>query len=185
MHPMQIAETEVRGMPYRQLSRDEIIQLSQEVEDLVRWEGARDYVSALYGLEARDPHGLPPHQVTISLESVPLDRSTYGESVNILVTDSNNRLLPFDLSRFWWSQFALGEDTIAALLADTTGKLANIRTLNDGAIYRALQDLCTELLGIEFGQRLRPHDPITFMYTIDTPPSVSHRAVYVDDELDA
>jgi len=35
MHPMQIGETEVRGMPYRQLSRDEIIQLSQEMEDLV------------------------------------------------------------------------------------------------------------------------------------------------------
>jgi len=172
-------------MPYRQLSRDEIIQLSQEMEDLARWDGARDFVSALYGLEARDPHGLPPHRITISLESVPLDRSTYGESVSILVTDSNNRLLPFDLSRFWWSQFALSESAIAALLADTTGKLANLRTLNDGAIYLALQDLCTELLGIEFGQRLRPHDPITFMYAIDTPPSLSHRAVYVDDESDA
>lgn len=172
-------------MPYRQLSRDEIIQLSQEVEDLVRWEGARDFVSALYGLEARDPHSLPPHRITISLESVPLDRSTYEESASILVTDNNNHLLPFDLSRFWWSQFALSEGAIALLLANTAGKLANIRTLNDGSIYRALQDLCTELLGIEFVQRLRPHDPITFMYIIDTPPSVSHHAVYVDDELDA
>jgi hypothetical protein len=172
-------------MSYRQLSRDEIIQLCQELEDRARWEGARDYVSALYGLEARDSHILLPHQITVSLESARLDRSTYEESVSILVTDSRNHLLPFDLSRYWWSQFALSEDTIAVLLADTTGKLANIRPLDDGAIYHALQDLCTELLGIEFRQHQRPHDPITFMYTIDTPPSISYSAVYVDDELDA
>jgi hypothetical protein len=172
-------EHEVKGMLYRQLSRDEIIQLGRELEDLARWEGARDFVSALYGLGARDRHGLPPHQITISLESARLDRSTYEESASILVADRENHLLPFDLTRYWWSQFALSEEIRAALLAETSGKLANIRALGDGTIYNALQDLCSELLGIGFDEHLRPDDPITMMYIIDTAPSISHDAVYV------
>lgn len=165
-------------MSYRQLSRDEIIQLGREMEDVVRWEGARDYVSALYGLDARDPHGLPPHQITISLESTPIGRSIYEETISIIVTDSENHPVPFDVSRYWWSRFALSEEAITTLLTDTSGRLENIRTLDDGSIYHALQDLCAESLGIEFREQTRPHDPITFMYVIDTLPSLSISAVY-------
>jgi hypothetical protein len=165
-------------MTYRQLSRNEIIQLGREMEDLARWEGARDFVSALYGLEARGRASLAPHQITISVVTVPLLHQGYEESVEVVVTDSENQSLPFDLSRYWWSRFSLSEDERVALRAHTSGRLEDISAVHGGAICSALRDLCDELLGITLLEHPRSQPPVTFTYVIDTPPSVSVPAVY-------
>ncbi|HUY78511.1 MAG TPA: hypothetical protein VMV29_17195 [Ktedonobacterales bacterium] len=169
-------------MTYRRLTTDEIIQLGQELADVRRWQGARDYVSALYGLGAREPHGLPPHQVTILVESVKTwqaSRTQYQDVVSVLVADVERRLLPYDLSRYWWSQFTLSAEVAARLAQDAIGKLEVAHTPDDDMLYQALRELCAEKIGVEFTLYDQPHDPITYTYLIDTPPSVSFAAVYV------
>jgi hypothetical protein len=175
-----------KKMNYRQLTRDEIIQLGQELDDLRRWEGARDYVSALYGLGSS--HSSPehrPHQITISIVSEFKRGSDfsrgYGEDVNIIVTDSQNHPVPYDFTRYWWSQFTLDEKAKRESLQDTSGKLEHVAHLGDESLLNALEDLCTEKLGIEFLAHAQRHDPITYTYLIDTPPSVSFPAVYVPE----
>ena len=169
-------------MAYRQLTRDEIIQLGQELDDLRQWEGARDYVSALYGLDSTySPHGHRPHQITISIVSEPQQNYRFRDAAIIIVTDAENNLIPYDFSRYWWSQFTLNKAAIEEFLRDTSGKLAHARLLGDEAILSALEALCTEKLGIEFMEYDRRHDPITYTYIIDTPPSISYTAVFVPE----
>jgi hypothetical protein len=167
-------------MTYRKLAREEIIQLGREMEDLARWEGARDYVSALYGLESRSRDSSGPHLLTIAVMTFQ-NRRTYEETADIIVSDAHNRALPFDFARYWWAQFALTVEEQAALVADPSGRLANLRAVREGAIYSAICDLCNELLGITFHEQARAQPPITFNYVIDTPPSVSFPAVYVPE----
>jgi hypothetical protein len=167
-------------MTYRQLARDEIIQLGREMEDLARWEGARDYVSALYGLESHSRNSPEPHLLTITVITVP-GRQNYEETADIIVTDSANHVLTFDFSRYWWSQFALNPEEQTALLANTTGRLANLRPIRDGLIYSAVCDLCGDLLGINFHEQPRAQPPLTFTYVVNTPPSVSFPAVYIPE----
>jgi hypothetical protein len=172
-------------MTYRQLTRDEIILLGQELDDLRHWEGARDYVSALYGLE-RSPDGHPhhpghhPHQITISCVSE-FQGDNFREVVSIIVTDARKSILSFDFSRYWWSQFNLKQETIAEFLRDTSGRLEHAEILGDERIVPALQDLCSQKLGINFADQARRHDPVTYTYFIDTLPAVSFPAVYVPD----
>src|SRR5215469_16822778 len=109
-------------MTYRQLTRDEIILLGQELDDLRHWEGARDYVSALYGLEPSSA-GHHPHQITISGVSEFQGGAGFRESVTIIVTDTRKIILSYDFSRYWWSQFNLNHEAIAKFLRDTSGKL--------------------------------------------------------------
>ena len=176
-------------MAYRRLTPDEIIQLGQELADVRRWEGARDYVSALYGLEACDAHGLPPHQVTILVESAKTwaaSRTQYQDVVSVLVADVERRLIPYDLSRYWWSQFMLTATVADRLAHDATGRLDAAREPGDeDKLYDALRDLCAEKLGVEFSLYDQPHDPITYTYLIDMPPSVSFAAVYVIEDENA
>src|SRR5579883_2915984 len=107
-------------MAYRQLTRDEIIQLGQELDDLRHWEGARDYVSALYGLDSTySPHGHRPHQITISIVSEPQQNYRFRDAAIIIVTDAENNLIPYDFSRYWWSQFTLNKAAIEEFLRDT------------------------------------------------------------------
>ncbi|HLY31219.1 MAG TPA: hypothetical protein VKQ36_09320 [Ktedonobacterales bacterium] len=169
-------------MAYRLLTRDEIIQLGRELEDVRRWEGACDYVSALYGLDARKPHGQRPHQITISITSERKGRLLHHDTVSVIVTDVENHPLPYDLSRYWWSQFTLSEERVAALLRDTSGTLETAHDPDDETLYDALRDLCAEKLGIEFLDYEEPHNPITYTYLIDAPPSVRFPAVYVAEE---
>jgi hypothetical protein len=176
-------------MTYRRLTADEIIQLGQELVDVRRWEGARDFVSALYGLGARAPHSLTPHQVIILVESAltwEASRRQYQDTVSVLVEDANRRLLPYDLSRYWWSQFTLNAEVADRLAQDATGSLLVANTPGDDTLYQALRNLCAEKLGVEFSLYDQPHDPITYTYLIDTPPSVSFPMVYVvgEDEHD-
>lgn len=170
-------------MTYRQLTRDEIILLGQELDDLRHWEGARDYVSTLYGLEPSPhaPFSHQPHQITISCISEFQERGDSREVVSIIVTDTERHILRYDFSRYWWSQFSLNQQAISQFLDDTSGKLEHANILGDERIVPALEDLCTEKLGIEFGEHARRHDPITYTYFIDTPPSISFPAVYVPD----
>ena len=168
-------------MPYRQLSRDEIIQLGRDLEDLARWERARDYVSALYGLEPRGHASSGPHQITIAVVTTLTRQRDYEETVEIVVTDAENHPLPYDLARYWWAQFSLTAEERAAIEANTTGKLADIREIN-WAAYDGLRDLCDELLGImPHDQIAIRQDPITFTYLLDTPPTLRIPAVYVDE----
>jgi hypothetical protein len=170
-------------MTYRQLTRDEIILLGQELDDLRHWEGARDYVSALYGLEPspdRHQHGHHPHQITISCASE-FQGDNFREAVSIIVTDTRKNIVSYDFSRYWWSQFNLQQETIAQFLRDTSGKLERAEILGDERIVPALLDLCSQKLGINFAEQARRHDPVTYTYYIDTPPSVSFPAVFVLD----
>lgn len=173
-------------MTYRQLTRDEIILLGQELDDLRHWEGARDYVSALYGLEPspnghHHHHSDHPHQITISCVSEFQGGTGFREAVSIIVTDARKNVLSYDFSRYWWSQFNLSQETIAQFLRDTSGKLEHADILGDERIIPALEDLCSQKLGINFAEQSRRHDPVTHTYYIDTPPSVSFPAVYVPD----
>jgi hypothetical protein len=171
-------------MTYRQLTRDEIILLGQELDDLRHWEGARDYVSALYGLEPSSDghhHGHHPHQITISCVSEFQGGVSFREAVTIIVTDTRKNILSYDFSRYWWSQFNLNQEAIAKFLRDTSGKLESAHTLGDERIVSALEDLCSQKLGIDFAEQTRRHDALTYTYYIDTPPSVSFPAVYVPD----
>lgn len=170
-------------MPYRQLSHNEIIQLGHELEDLARWEGARDFVSALYGLEPRKPTGLAPHQLTLLVVTVPMPHHQgYEETAEIVVADQENQIMSFDLARYWWAQFPLSADDIATIQADTSGGIERMRGLLEGSVYDALRDLCSALLGVSFHAHPQPQAPITFTYIIDTPPSVSLHAVYAAEK---
>jgi hypothetical protein len=171
-------------MNYRQLTRDEIIQLGQELDDLRHWEGARDYVSALYGLGSA--HSSPdrrPHQITICIVSEFKGGSDftrdYREEVSIIVTDAENHYVPYDFSRYWWSRFTLDEKAAKEFPQDTSGKLTHASRLGDEFLLSALEDLCKEMLGIEFLPHQQRHDPITYTYIIDTPPTISFPAAYV------
>jgi hypothetical protein len=169
-------------MTYRQLTRDEIILLGQELDDLRHWEDARDYVSALYGLEPSPDghhHGQHPHQITISCVAEFQGGGSFREAVNIIVTDTSKNIMRYDFSRYWWSQFNLSQEAIAAFLRDTSGELEHAHILGDERIVPALEDLCSQKLGINFAEQARRHDPVTYTYYIDTPPSVSFPAVYV------
>jgi hypothetical protein len=171
-------------MTYRQLTRDEIIRLGQELDDLRHWEGARDYVSALYGLEPSprgSHHGHQPHQITISCVSEFQGGGDLREAVSIIVTDTRNNVLNYDFSRYWWSQFNLDQLAIERFLHDNSGKLGHANILGDERIVPALEDLCSQKLGINFAGPARRHDPVTYTYHIDTPPSISFPAVYVPD----
>jgi hypothetical protein len=75
----------------------------------------------------------------------------------------------------------LNHEAIAEFLRDTSGKLERAHILGDERIVPALQDLCSQKLGINFAEQARRHDPVTYTYVIDTPPSVSFPAVYVPD----
>jgi hypothetical protein len=171
-------------MAYRQLTRDEIILLGQELDDLRHWEGARDYVSALYGLEPSPDghhHGHHPHQITISCVSEFQGGVSFREAVTIIVTDTRKNILGYDFSRYWWSQFNLNQEAITKFLRDTSGKLERAQILGDDRIVPTLEDLCSQKLGIDFAEQARRHDPVTYTYYIDTSPSVSFPAVYVPD----
>ncbi len=176
-------------MAYRRLTPDEIIQLGQEWADVRRWEGARDFVSALYGLDARKPHGLAPHRVIILIESAKTwvgSRAQYQDAVSVLVEDAERRLMPYDLSRYWWSQFTLSAAHAERFAHDTSGRLDAAREPGDeDELYHALRALCAEKLGVEFSPYDQPHDPITYTYLIDTPPSVSFPVVYVAEDENA
>jgi hypothetical protein len=169
-------------MNYRQLTRDEIIQLGQELDDVRRWEGARDYVSALYGLDSSNSSpDHKPHQITISIVSEYQGGRDYSEAVSIIVTDTLNHPVPYDFSRYWWSQFTLDEKAKKEFLQDTSGKLAHASLLEDESLLNALEDLCKEKLGMAFLPHEQRHDPITYMYIIDSPPSISFPAVFVPE----
>ncbi|HZC78729.1 MAG TPA: hypothetical protein VE258_13345, partial [Ktedonobacterales bacterium] len=147
-------------------STDEIIQLGQELENYQRWERVRDYVALLYPPEAR--------RVTISVISDYND-NTFDEDVHVLVTDRAGALLSFDFSRPWWGEFVLSEQDKASMFEDKSGAISNL----DEPVQEAIKVLCTDLLGIEFLQFWQPHDPVTYDYFVDTPPTISHSEIYV------
>jgi hypothetical protein len=174
-------ESEELRMPYRQLSREEIIQLGRDLEDQARWEGARDYVSALYGLEPRGQASAGPHQITIVVVTTQTHLRDFEEMVEIVVTDTENHALPYDLSRYWWMQFSLTDEERTAIEANASGKLAAIREINR-TVYDGLCDLCHEFLGITPRGRIPMRQaPITFTYLLDSPPTLRIPALYVDE----
>lgn len=156
-------------MSYRLLSAEELIRLGQELENYRRWEQVRDFVLTLYGPQA--------HEVTISVISAYND-SSYDEQANIIVTDAEGNRLSYDFSQPWWSAFDVTPRKIEDFLQDDNGDLWTAFHLAPG-VEEALNTFCTEKLGIEFLEHWEPQDPITYTYTVGTPPSISYTEVYV------
>jgi hypothetical protein len=168
----------VSATTYRELTGDEIIALGQELENYRRWEGVRDYAALLYGPRA--------HEVTIATMSEYND-SSYDERVSVLVTDRDGEPLPPDFALPWWSPFALAPERIQEALADQSGAVDSLYGLDSrageydgGAAYAAVKALATEKLGIEFLEHWQPHDPVTYTFIVDTPPTISYPRVYVE-----
>jgi hypothetical protein len=155
-------------MGYRQLTPDEIIQLGQELENYQQWENVCRFVAMLYPPEA--------HQIAISVTSEYND-NTYDDDAHIIVADRAGEILPFDFERPWWIQFTFSEEEMQSMREDKSGNLSNI----GGPTEEALRALCTDLLGIEFLNTWQPHDPITYTYLVDTPPTISYQQVYISE----